>query len=80
MKKKLYITPATQVILIQPIVLQTTSPVTETETIRGGGDDDGESDNYVDQFVKLTSITIPIDGKDNSHRWELLFPPVGIPV
>jgi hypothetical protein len=46
MKKKLYITPATQVILIQPIVLQTTSPV--TETIGGGGDDDGESDNYVD--------------------------------
>jgi len=48
MKKKLYITPATQVILIQPIVLQTTSPVTETETIRGGGPDDGEGDNYIE--------------------------------
>lgn len=79
MKKKLYITPATQVILIQPIVLQTTSPVTETkEVIEEGGPDGG--DGYIDQFVKLTSITIPIDGKDNSHRWELLFPPVGIPV
>lgn len=42
MKKKLYITPATQVILIQPIVLQTTSPVTETKTeIEEGGDDEG---------------------------------------
>lgn len=79
MKKKLYITPATQVILIQPIVLQTTSPVTETKTeIEEGGDDEGYGETQ--QFVKLTSITIPIDGKDNSHRWELLFPPVGIPV
>lgn len=78
MKKKLYITPATQVILIQPIVLQTTSPVTEKEIIEEGGDD--EEDGYPEQFVKLTSKTIPIDGKDNSHRWELLFPPVGIPV
>ena len=80
MKKKLYIAPTSQVILIQPIVLQTTSPVTETKTeiIEEGGPDGG--DGYVDQFVKLTSITIPIDGKDNSHRWELLFPPVGIPV
>ena len=42
MKKKLYITPATQVILIQPIVLQTTSPVTEAEeVIEEGGDDEG---------------------------------------
>lgn len=44
MKKKLYITPATQVILIQPIVLQTTSPVTEKEIIEEGGDD--EEDGY----------------------------------
>jgi hypothetical protein len=48
MKKKLYITPATQVILIQPIVLQTTSPFTETETIREDGPDDGEGDNYIE--------------------------------
>lgn len=48
MKKKLYITPATQVILIQPIVLQTTSPVTEAETESlGGGDPDG-GEGYVD--------------------------------
>lgn len=46
MKKKLYITPATQVILIQPIVLQTTSPFTETETLGEGGDDGG--DGYPD--------------------------------
>lgn len=43
MKKKLYITPATQVILIQPIVLQTTSPFTETKTvIEEGGPDGGD--------------------------------------
>lgn len=46
MKKKLYIAPASQVILIQPIVLQTTSPFTETEKI-GGGDPDG-GDGYPD--------------------------------
>jgi hypothetical protein len=44
MKKKLYITPSTQVILIQPIVLQTTSPVTENETLGEGGDDEGYGD------------------------------------
>lgn len=42
MKKKLYIAPATQVILIQPIVLQTTSPFTENETLGGGDPDDGD--------------------------------------
>lgn len=47
MKKKLYIAPTSQVILIQPIVLQTTSPVTEAEeVIEEGGPDGG--DGYVD--------------------------------